>query len=253
MKLSEISYEHKLSLTHANIRTVAKIASEKYKAKRKLPKPILPYDLINYKRHFFDRYSEVIEEVRQYISKHRNWKNHGFAHLEEIALKSCYLAEIECKKYKIEIVDAYRLIDNTFLGGLFHDIDCYLGFGEEHAISGAKTALEILKKFGNKNKEILNIVRYHDTPYWRSDNLFEYIPYKCVYDTDKFIYGEEREKDLWITKEKLGVAPEELIHDYKYILPIVDTWQTTFGKKYGKAYLKYGLYISKYVENYFSV
>jgi len=53
-------------------------------------------------------------------------------------------------------------------------------------------------------------------------------------------------------KKNKGVSPEEVIHDYQYLLPLVGSWKTNLGNKLGDIYLEFGLAISRYVEDFFS-
>ncbi len=123
-----------------------------------------------------------------------------------------------------------------------------------HAVEGEKTARKILKENRLLDENILLTVLHHDEFEYKPDksNVELKIIFGSVYDIDKLRYGTEREKDFWLMEQRKGIAPEEAIHDYNFLFPILDSWHTHFGKKVCRQYLVYALEISKYIESKFS-
>lgn len=234
------------------IKNEAKRLGKEYRKIHNVPNAIHPSNYSKYKV-YLEKYKPLKDRVEEYVEKKEHWFNHGYEHLEKISLESAYLADKECERLNICPNKKQKIIEMTLLSGLLHDIDRHLGWGEAHLIQGMKTSKILLKEFDIKFKEIPIIVRYHDL----NDvnlNISEeaQIAYNALFDADHFLYVTEREEDFWETKERLGVSWKEVIHDYKFVLPLKNNWKTEFGKKHGSIWYDLTIFICEEIEKQFS-
>ncbi len=262
-------------MTYKEISKAAKDFAQKYRKKVDIPPIPGGEKLRKYKNILFEKYESVAKDVYEYIQEikesgdtstvERNFKpeknglipgitedSFCYEHMEWVALLAAYLVD-----HEEDIRDKDEVLDVVLLTGLLHDIDRHLGWDEAHAIEGAKTAKKILED-NNINQEYIDVVckavRYHDDPEFEPsrDEELLFFAYGAIFDADKFRFGLEREDTFWDMKNNKGVTSEEVIHDYKFLFPLVGAWNTTLGKKLGKIYLDFGIAIAKHIEEKFS-
>ena len=123
-------------------------------------------------------------------------------------------------------------------------------------MEGEKTAKLILEgnDLGeNMAKTIAKVVRHHDDINFDAGGNTELsVAYGCVFDSDKFRFGLERQDIFWRMKKAKGVSVAEVIHDYKFLPPLRNVWHTKYGRKVGPKLIDFGLAVAKYIESTFS-
>ena len=217
--------------------------------------PPFPSDvqLQKYKKILNTKYSQVVELVKKRLSEVESEGGHGYEHLEDVATRAGFIAETECDFRGIKNDQRKEIINETVLAGLLHDIERHLGFGEDHMVNGADTAIRILAAVGIKGNVVATVVRNHDhMNFSPTDQLLE-IVFGSVFDADHFRYGLEREDTFWRMEEKKGKEASEVIHDYKFLPAYIHVWKTNYGKEVGPKYIEFGLAVAKHVEKTFSV
>lgn len=237
----------KEELSYDQIQLTAEEIARSYRESNGVPN--LPDERVlgKYKKILEDRFSGLAKDVREYVSQYEAASGHGYDHLEYVATMAGYFAESEGADKEI--------IEMAILAGLFHDIERHLGYDEEHMIEAEKTTRRILKEHNIKDEWINTIalaVRNHDHIEFNPDNERTRIVFGSVFDPDHFRYGLEREDTFWRMKEKKGVQPEEVIHDYKFLPAFRDSWKTKLGKELGPKFIDFGMAIAKGVEERFS-
>lgn len=242
-------------LTYDLIQKEAERIGNNYRKKYSIPNLPTEPELRKYRKIIYKKFAILSKEIKKQVEKNTTWKQHGFEHLEEIALLSGYLAWEEYKYKKIIGFNLEETIDIAILSGLFHDIDRYLGFGEIHMIEGEKSTRKILNKYKEFTKYIditAKTVRNHDVVDFKNDDKNLEFFQGIVFDADHFRYGLERDTTFWRMKEALGIKPEEVIHDYKFLPPLLCAWKTKWGKTNGSKFIKLGLKIAEEIEKKFS-
>ncbi len=229
------------------IQLTAEEVARIYRSTHKVPTLPSGQQLEKYRRILNDKYVKIVEKVKIHILKNEPEGGHGYEHLEYVAVMAGYFAEEEGAKDDV--------IEMAILAGLFHDIERYLGFGEDHMIKGEETTRLILNKSGINEGWIDVIalaVRNHDHIDFNPRGEVERIVFGSIFDPDHFRYGFEREDTFWRMKEKRGISPEKVIHDYQFLLPFRDSWKTNMGKKIGPKIIDFGLAIAREIERRFS-
>lgn len=231
------------NLTYEQIeKTAAEIARD-YRKNHEVPELPKDEELTKYRDIIDGKFSEIAEKIEKQILLHETWAGHGYEHLRYVAILAAWLAEKEGGESEV--------VEMVMLAGLFHDIDRYLGFGENHMTEGEKTTRQMLESVNieEKYKEIVcEVVRNHDHLDYKSANQMVNLVYGAVYDADHFRWGLEREDTFWTMKEKKGVLPEEVIHDYKFLPPLRNAWKTKYGKEVGPKLIDFGMTIAVGVE-----
>ena len=242
-------------LTYDLIQTTAEELAKKYRQTHEVPCLPNVQVLEKYKNILNDKYSLVVNKVKEYILKNETESGHGFEHLEYVATMAGYFAEKECKIKNISGQAKDDIVDMAIVAGLFHDIERHLGFGEDHMIEAEKTTKAILKElnFDDKFIDIVSVVvKNHDHIDFNPEDKISQIIFGSVFDPDHIRYGFEREDTFWRMEEKRGVPPEKVIHDYQFLLPFRNAWKTTLGKEIGPKIIDFGLAIAQEVEKRFS-
>ncbi len=217
--------------------------------------PELPDDknLKKYRLIIENEFSGLVEKIKEHLGKEGCEVGHGFGHLHNVAVLAAYIAELECKEKQLSKETAERLIRRTIIAGLLHDIERSKGFEKNHAIEGSKTAKLILNKCSIKDDFVPDIILHHDEKEFAGLNNVEFdIPFGSIFDADHFNYGLERKESFWTMKEKRGMPPEEVIHDYKFLYEYRNAFKTSFGKKAGPRFIDFGIKIAKHIEQKFS-
>jgi hypothetical protein len=209
--------------------------------------------LQKYKEILSTKYSRVVELVKKRLEEVDSEGGHGYEHLEDVATRAGFIAETECDFRGIKDDQKEEIINETVLAGLLHDIERHLGFGEDHMINGADTAMKILTQVGIGSEVVATVVRNHDHMDFNPTNPTMEIVFGSVFDADHFRYGLEREDTFWRMKEKKGKTPPEVIHDYQFLPAYTHAWKTSYGKEVGPKYIEFGLAVAKYVEETFGV
>jgi hypothetical protein len=238
-------------LTYKQIYKAVNEFSKAYQKNHIVFEPPSKIELIPYENLLNRNYSGVVKLVKKYLRDKDSPVTHGFPHLLNISLLSGLVAENEIKLRNLVNLKE-EIMETTLLGGLLHDIDRDLGYGEEHAIKGEKTAEEMLKSAGIKNTSVPLLVRHHDDLKYFTNNPILLLATDSVFDADHFWYGWEREKLFWERGEKKGTPFEEIIHDYKFLPKYKNTWRTGYGRKVGPNLIDYGLAIAMHIEDKFS-
>lgn len=238
-------------VNYQEIKKEAKIFAEK--TEKELPKLPNNKSLEKYMLIIESELSELVEQIKKHLGKKSYDVGHGFEHLYNVAVLAAYIAELECKEKQLSKDTTKRLIRRTIIAGLLHDIERYRGFRKNHAIEGSKIAKLILKKCNIKDDYVPDIILHHDEKEFAVLNNIEFdIPFGSVFDADHFNYGLERKESFWIMKEKGGMPPEDVIHDYKFLYEYRNALKTSFGKKAGPRFIDFGIKIAKHIEQKFS-
>ena len=253
MKSDKISLYMSSHLTYENIQKEAEAFAAIYRKSHKVPKLPGEKELLKYNKLLCMKYSHLIELVKNHVSHQNTWLAHDFDHLVYISVLSSYVSEKECEFRKITgLNNVNDIIHKAMLSGLLHDIERQRGFGEDHMIEGEQTAIRLLEKVGISVKIITETVRHHDHADFKPTQNILQIVYGSVFDADHFRYGLEREDTFWKMKEKIGVSPEDVIHDYKFLPPLRNAWKTHYGKEVGPKLIDFGLAVAKHIEKKFS-
>lgn len=245
--------EDNISLTYDLIRREAASFGQDYKLNTDLPKLPTVDDLSPYKEIIETEYPELLKDLENHFDVVNADINNGLDHSIWVSVRAGFITDLICRQKGLDEIIKSRLVRKSILSGLMHDVDRHLGLGEEHMIEGEKTAQRFLEKYGLNDTDITKTVRFHDIPEYFPEGSEEYkIIYGSVYDADHLRYGLEREKDFWDMKERKGVKPSDVIHDYQWLYKFVDSWKTDFGKDVCRKYVKYALAIAEHVESVFS-
>lgn len=240
-----------LKCTYEAIQLEAEQFASDYRDKIGLPKLPDEKSLQPYKQIIEQRYPEVVKLIKVRLAQVESDPGHGFEHLEWVACLAGYIADIETegKNHK----EKKEIISKAILTGLLHDIERHMGWGEPHTIAGEKTSRELLSKLNLVDEDVLTAIRHHDDMnYDFGGNETLRIIYGSVFDADHFRYGLERADTFWNMKQKRGVLPQEVIHDYAFLPPFRNTWKTKYGKIVGPQFVDYGMAIAKHIEDKFS-
>lgn len=178
-------------------------------------------------------------------------------HLEWVAIRSAYVADLECNergifdsKLREEIIQrAWRL-------GLLHDIQAWRGWTLEHQIEGMKAARQKLEELGIKDEYLEDQVLLHDKQSVepRNNPAFD-IPFFSVFAVDHLNWGLEWEGAIWRTFAKRQVSPSQAIHDYQQTLRLKNSpnlQQTKWGREVVVPWVDFGIKIAQHVEKAFS-
>ncbi|MBU0708890.1 hypothetical protein KJ596_04040, partial [Patescibacteria group bacterium] len=239
-----MSAKRRNDFTYKDIRKVVRLFSAQYRTNHNVPSLPGDQELREFRERLYQKFPNVISLVKKHLRKTSPQEGRGFDHLEEIAVMAGHLAEQECAFRKIDSPENMRIIDQAILAGLLHDLDRHLGFGEVHMIEGEKSARRILEKEDLVNETVLTVVRNHDHLGFdpNNDRLLEII-FAAVFDADHFRYGTERKSEYWEMREKKGIPPEEVIHDYQFVPPLRDAWRTNYGKRVGPPWIDFAIAI----------
>jgi hypothetical protein len=238
-------------LTYDLIQKTAEDCARKYRLTHKIPDLPDKQQTEEYKKILYEKYLNVITKVKEHVAKNESWGGHGYEHLEYVAVTSGYFANSECVTRGIVGKLKEDIVEMATLAGLFHDVDRHLGFGDNHMIEGGVTTKLILgdciceKTF---SEIVVSVVKNHDNfDYHPKDEVIS-IVFGSVFDVDHFKWGLERETTFWRMKEKIGMPATEVIHDYKWLLPLRTVWRTKLGKKIGSKYIDFGVFIAEEIE-----
>ncbi len=233
-------------LSYQHIKETAKAIAANYRKEHQVPSLPDSKQLDKYKEILSLKFGVVANNVKEQMVLHETWQGHGYEHLVEVALLAGYLVD---REHGDENVIAIAV-----LAGLFHDIERWRGFGEDHMIEGEKLSRNILEEVHIDHETIdmvAEVVRNHDHLSYVSDNEIVNTVYGAVFDADHFRYGYEREDTFWDMKEKKGVLPELVIHDYQFLPPLKNAWKTAYGKEIGPKLIDFGMAIALGVEKEF--
>ena len=210
-------------------------------------------DLKIYKTIIEENFYKLLKEISIYFRNVKADKNNAIDHALWVATLAAYLADKESIRLGVNEEDKQKINYNTITAGLLHDIDRHLGVGEIHMIEGEKTAKKILSKYKINKNIIFETIRHHDDPNYEIDGLIsDQIVFGSVFDADHLRYGLEREAEFWEMKERKGVKPENVIHDYHWLDPYMNAWKTKSGERIAKPWINYALAIAKHVEQKFT-
>lgn len=234
-------------ITYDQIQLTAEDVAKEYRRNHEIP--ALPGETVlsKYKEILNNKYSVLVNRVKEHLSHNEPESGHGFEHLEYVATMAGYFAETEGADNDV--------IEMAILAGLFHDIDRHLGYGEDHMVEAEKSARLILGDVGISERftEVIAVaVRNHDHIEFNSKDKNTRIVFGSIFDPDHFRYGFEREDTFWRMKEKRGMPPKEVIHDYQFLPPFRNAWKTKLGKEIGPKIIDFGLAIATEVERRFS-
>lgn len=235
-------------LSYDQIQAAAEEIARSYRQLNEVPKLPNEKTLSKYKEILNNKYLKLANKVKEHISHNEPEGGHGFEHLEYVATMAGYFAETEGADNEV--------IEMAILAGLFHDSERHLGFGEDHMIAGGKTTRLILRESGIKDgwiNIIALVVRNHDLIEFNPGDETTRIVFESIFDPDHFRYGFEREDTFWRMKEKRGVPPEKVIHDYQFLPPFRNAWKTKLGKEIGPKIIDFGMAIAREIERRFSV
>ncbi len=241
-----------MKITYRNIKSEASRFANIYRKSHEVPELPRAEDLKVYKDKYFTKFDKLINLINEHLEDIESQITHGFGHLEYVSLLASYIANVECKRKKVPVNLSDSIVESAFLGGVLHDIDRHLGFGEIHMIVGEKTAKEFLNLLGVKNKNVLEIVRNHDINNYKVSAKSNDVAFGSVFDADHFMYGWEREDIFWKRGEQKNIPESEIIHDYQFLYPVRNAWRTSYGKKVGPQLIDFGLSIAKHIEIQFS-
>lgn len=198
---------------------------------------LLDTEFLDLKRH-----------IRKKMSAHRNKPGHGFGHLEIVALTAGYLADRECDFLDIDLFTRRSIVRESTLAGLLHDTKRHLGI-ERHSVQGMYLAQDLLKEHHHIYLHLPRIIEHHDNFdfFLTGDETFD-ITFGSLWDADKIWWGLERGKTFWDDRQEKGVLPEEAIHDYHYLAPVIDSFRTLYGQYVGKKIIEYAIILCKGIE-----
>lgn len=224
--------------------------ARKYQLENKLPMLPTKAQLRPCVKIIKENYQNLVADIKRYFDKVNADKNNALDHSLWVASVAGFIASDEINERNNQ---KRKIIGNVILSSLLHDIDRHLGPGEEHMIQGAKTAEILLRKNLIFNVNIVKTVEHHDDPSYQPVGSDEFkIIFSSVFDADHLRYGLEREKEFWEMKKRKGVKPEDVIHDYKWMVPYLNSWKTNYGKRVCKKWISYGYAIAKHVEEKFA-
>jgi len=233
-------------LTYDLIQSTVEEIARNYRNTHEVPTLPGEQQLGKYKRILCNKYWNVIEKVKNHVSKNETEGGHGYEHLEYVATMAGYFAESEGANSDV--------IEMAVLAGLFHDTERHIGYGEDHMIEAENTTRLILGESGIREEwieVIATAVRHHDHIEYNPDDNTTRIVFGSIFDPDHFRYGFEREDTFWRMKEKRGAQPGEVIHDYQFLPPFRNAWKTKLGRQIGPKIIDFGLAIAQEVERRF--
>lgn len=239
-------------LTYSQIKEEVNTFCEAYKKDHVLPAFPTNEELVPYQEIIDTSFQPLVADIKQHFNDVGADANNALDHALWVALRAGFITNDECQTRGLDSNKTQSLVRKSLLAGLLHDIERHVGI-EDHMEKGAEVARELLEKYDLFDEDITEAIRYHDYPEYTPEGNEEYkILYGALFDADHLRWGTERENDFWDMKERKGMKPEEVIHDYQWLYPLRNAWKTEYGKRVCKEYVEYAIAIAEHIEKIYS-
>ncbi|MCM8787960.1 MAG: HD domain-containing protein [Candidatus Omnitrophica bacterium] len=178
-----------------------------------------------------------------------------YGHLEWVAKMAAWGAEKECDQRGIVGPLREEIVRRAWRLGLLHDVESWLGWGDDHAKEGARVAVDILEELGIDDPFLGEMVGLHNQKNvpLRDDPAWD-IPFFVVFGADHINWGLEWVEDKWKEYQRLGYSPLQAMDDYQFMLEMVQSPnlnQTIIGREWTIPYLNFGIEIIEHVRSVF--